>query len=325
MRNDTTSESLFRKEVDSVPVDAPEVSVVVPTFNRRDGVARVLECLWTQTVTRASYEVIIVSDGSSDGTADLVRDFQKRNWQLIFLDLSNRGPAAARNSGARVARGRYLAFTDDDCEPVRDWLEQILRAFRETSVVALQGRTSTDRATRTPLTHEIEVLRPWTSTVPTCNAAYLKRAFEVAGGFDERFPFAHNEDADLAWRVEDLGKIVFVPAVHVIHPPRRDSFAKRARSIRVFQSDFLLYYKNPVKYRRYISKSPWRTIYWKVFVVQQLQFARFCARYMVVTFAPMDFIGGVALLMARWVGLLWYFPQFRRAQVLYRAQMLSRA
>jgi glycosyltransferase involved in cell wall biosynthesis len=297
-----------------------EVSVVVPTFNRREDLRRLLESLAQQTLAPNRFEVIVVSDGSTDGTDVLVRQFQNRPWNLTLLEQANRGPAAARNAGARIARGRYIAFTDDDCAAAPDWLEQVLQAFGRTGAAALQGRTTTDRVTRTPLTHEIEVLRPWTSTVPTCNAAFVKATFDAAGGFDEAFPFAHNEDADLAWRIEELGPIVYAPEVHVIHPPRRDTFLKRARSVRVFQSDFLLYYKNPAKYRRYIGRSPWWTIYWTVFVSQQLWFARFCCRYLIRSFRPQHFVKGMALLVARWFALIWYLPAYRRAQVFYRAQ-----
>ena len=300
-----------------------EVSVVIPTFNRCDDLRRLLESLWQQTLPHSRFEVIVVSDGSTDGTAEMVRCLQSRSWSLTLLEQRNRGPAAARNAGARRARSGYIAFTDDDCMAAPDWLHQILAAFRRTDAVGLQGRTTTDRETRTPLTHEIEVLRPWTSTVPTCNAAFVRSTFEKAGGFDEAFPFAHNEDADLAWRVEDLGVIAYVPEVHVIHPPRRDTFVKRARAVRVFQSDFLLYYKNPDKYKRYIGRSPWWTIYWTVFVTHQLGFARFCCRYLVRSFRPQHFFKGIALLFARWFALLWYLPAYRRAEAFYRAKAIK--
>ena len=292
-------------------------SVVVATFNRRDDLFRLLNSLKQQTTPADQFEIIVACDGSTDGTIEMVRQFQALCGNLRLLELSNRGPAAARNAAAREARGQYLAFTDDDCVAAPDWLAQILEAFRDTDTVAIQGRTTTDRAGRSPLTHEIEILRDATKTVPTCNAAYVRSVFEAAGGFDENFPFAHDEDTDLAWRVEDFGKIRYVPAVHINHPPRRDTFWKRARWVRVWQSDFLLFQKNPVKYRRYIGRSPWWTIYWTVFVVHQFRFARSCFRYVVVSFRPTYFFQGIALLFARWGGLIWYLPAFRRAHMLY--------
>jgi glycosyltransferase involved in cell wall biosynthesis len=74
--------------------------------------------------------VIVVSDGSIDGTVDMVGRL-KTPFSLEVLDLKNRGPGAARNAGARVVRGEYLPFTDDDCLAAPDWLEQLIRAFED--------------------------------------------------------------------------------------------------------------------------------------------------------------------------------------------------
>jgi GT2 family glycosyltransferase len=157
--------------------------------------------------------------------------------------------------------------------------------------------------------------------MPTCNAAYLKGAFDRAGGFDESFKFAHDEDADLAWRVEELGKMVFAPEVHIIHPPRRDKFMKRARWVRGLESEFLLYYKNPEKYRKYVkSPSPWWTIYWRVFVVGQLRSAKSCCKYFIKPFRPADFFIGLALTAARGFCLLQFFPAYWKARSSYRAK-----
>jgi GT2 family glycosyltransferase len=296
------------------PSNSLVVSVVVATFNRRESLRQLLESLAQQTLSPTLFEVVIASDGSTDGTAELVRGLSLSRKNLKLLELKNRGPGAARNAGARAARGRYLAFTDDDCLASEDWLEQLLLVFERTGAVGVQGRTTTDRAARTPLTHEIEVLSSWLAAMPTCNAAYRKDVFERVGGFDESFPFAHNEDADLAWRVEDVGKTVFAPEVHVVHPPRRDRFSKHARWVRFLASEFLLYYKNPGKYRKYISPSPWWTIYGKVFVIGQFHLAKSSCKYLFKPFRPDYFIVALGLLLARWFNLIRFFPEYCKAQ-----------
>ena len=192
-----------------------EISVVIPTYNRRESLRKLLDSIAAQTLPRSRFEVIVASDGSTDGTIEMLGEFKGRFENLRVLELKNGGPGAARNAGARAAGGRFLAFTDDDCLAAPDWLEQILKTFEKTGAVGIQGKTSTDRMARTPLTHQVEVLAPMLTSVPTCNAAYLRKAFVEAGGFDESFRFAHDEDADLAWRVEELGAIVFAPEVHV--------------------------------------------------------------------------------------------------------------
>jgi GT2 family glycosyltransferase len=295
------------------------ISVVVATFNRRESLRRLLESLSRQSLLTDQFEVIIVSDGASDGTVEFVRELKTNRPNLTLLELQRRGPAAARNAGARLARGRFLAFTDDDCLASETWLEQLLIVFAQTDAVAVQGCTTTDRAARSPLTHYVEILSPCLTSMPTCNAAYRKDIFDAAGGFDEAFRFAHNEDADLAWRVEDMGKIVFAPEAHIIHPPRPDTLWKRARWVQSLESEFTLYYKNPDKYRRYISQSPWLTIYWNVFVIGQLRLVKSNCKYLIGPFKPHYFIIGIGLILARSFNLIRFFPGYFRARARYRS------
>jgi GT2 family glycosyltransferase len=248
----------------------------------------------------------------------MVRVLAETHPNIRILDLKNGGPGAARNAGARAASGTYLAFTDDDCVVAADWLEQILAAFERTRAVGVQGRTTTDRLARTPLTHQVEVLTAWTSCMPTCNASYLRSVFEAVGGFDDSYRYAHDEDADLAWRAEEHGVLVFAPEVHVSHPPRRDRFLKRARWVRGLESDFLLFYKNKVNYRKYVSSSPWKTIYWNVFVIHQIRLTKSCCRYLISPFKPQFFFIGLGIVLARWFYLLRYLPAYLRAQQNYR-------
>jgi len=295
------------------------ISVVVATFNRRNSLMLLLESLSKQTIS--GFEVIVVSDGSTDGTVQMLHKLQDQFGNLRIIDEVNRGPGAARNAGARAALGDYLAFTDDDCVASKDWLEQFLAAFEDTGAVAVQGRTTTDRLARSPLTHQMEILTPMLKVLPTCNVAYLKRAFEGVGGFDESFKSAHNEDADLVWRIEEVGKIVFAPKVHIIHPPRSDSFYKRARWVRGLESEFLLYYKNRDKYRKYRSISPWWNIYWNIFIIGQLQMIWSNCKYLLKPYNPYYFFLGIALVVTRWFNLVRFLPVYYRAYRSYRKKM----
>ena len=300
---------------------SPEISIVIATFNRKDSLGRLLESLTKQSLSRARFEIIVVSDGSTDGTVEMVREISSRADNLRILDLKNRGPGAARNAGAREARGPYLAFTDDDCVAAPDWLERLVGVFESAGAIAVQGSTTTDRLQRTPLTHQVEILSPMLTSMPTCNAAYRRDVFNAVGGFDESFKFAHDEDADLAWRVEEMGRIVFAPEVHIVHPPRRDGFWKRARWVRGLESEFLLFHKNPRKYRKYVSPSPWWTIYWNVFVVGQIGLAKSNCKYFFRPVKPHYFFVGMALLLARWFNLIRYFPAYLKAQSFYRSSV----
>jgi glycosyltransferase involved in cell wall biosynthesis len=95
-----------------------DISVVVPTFNRREMVKRTVESLFAQKFPASQFEIVVVVDGSQDGTAEALRAM-KAPCRFTIVEQENGGLAAARNSGARVAAGALLLFLDDDmlCEP----------------------------------------------------------------------------------------------------------------------------------------------------------------------------------------------------------------
>jgi GT2 family glycosyltransferase len=304
----------------------PIVSVVIPTFNRRASLGRLLESLARQTLPTALFEVIVVDDGSTDDTANYVRELQRERTNLFLFSTANHGPASARNSGAFAAKGYYLAFTDDDCVADEHWLGHLVEAFRETGAIGIQGKTISDRRSKSPLTHEMEVAWSWVTTMPTCNAAYTRSAFNAVGGFDDSFKVQFNEDADLAWRIEDLGKLVYAPSVIINHPPRRDSFWKKARWVRVYEADFTLFYKNKRKYRAYKSWSPWSNIYWNMFVVNQSRMLKSYMGYLVRRpVRPHYFLIGVALTLVRSFNMIRYFPLYFRSYSSNRRKFDSQA
>ena len=90
-----------------------EISVVIPTFNRRKIVVRTVEALLTQNLRSAAYEVIVVVDGSTDGTAGALRSMQP-SCRFRVIEQQNRGPSAARNTGYRLAAADLVLFLDDD-------------------------------------------------------------------------------------------------------------------------------------------------------------------------------------------------------------------
>jgi GT2 family glycosyltransferase len=105
----------------------PYVSVIIPTYNRRDSVERALRALAHQTLSPETYEVIVSIDGSQDGTREMVAAFAAP-YRLCSVWQSNQGRAAACNAGIRIAQGEVLVILDDDMEPAVDCLEHHLRA-----------------------------------------------------------------------------------------------------------------------------------------------------------------------------------------------------
>jgi glycosyltransferase involved in cell wall biosynthesis len=103
---------------------APFFSVVVPTYNRSASLVQLLTKLEQQTYRE--FEVVAVDDGSKDDTAAAVAEFRRTHpLQVQLVQQANAGPSAARNTGARAARGPFLIFLDDDDEPTEDWLGRL--------------------------------------------------------------------------------------------------------------------------------------------------------------------------------------------------------
>src|SRR4051794_38423519 len=102
----------------------PRMSVVICSLNGADGVDRCLSALARQTIA-TDLEVILVDDGSSDGTSDVGH----RHGARVIRHSTNRGLAAARNPGVRATTAPVVGFLDDDTEPHSDWAERLLSAY----------------------------------------------------------------------------------------------------------------------------------------------------------------------------------------------------
>jgi GT2 family glycosyltransferase len=116
----------------------PYVSVIIPTYNRRDSVERTLRALAHQTLAPETYEVVVSIDGSQDGTREMVAAFAAP-YQLYCVWQSNQGRAAACNAGIRIAQGEVLVILDDDMEPAPDCLERHCHAHPIGSRFGLMG------------------------------------------------------------------------------------------------------------------------------------------------------------------------------------------
>ncbi|MHB8329637.1 MAG: glycosyltransferase family 2 protein [Acidimicrobiales bacterium] len=221
-------------EVRSASVEsgtAPEISVVVPTYNRSALLSDVIGALETQTLSLDRFEVVIVDDASPDDTWDVLCAMARDSaLRLVALRLgTNGGQGPARNQAVAVSRGCVVAFTDDDCIPDAQWLERLTAPLLVDAVppLVVQGRVEPwepDWAVGGVWARTVWVLRP-TWLFETCNIAYRRIDLQGAGGFPGRdeAPSAPDgklvgEDAILGWRVLDLGtELVFEPDALVRH------------------------------------------------------------------------------------------------------------
>ena len=208
-------------------------SVIIPAYNAKGTIEKCLGNLENQSIPRGNYEVILVDDGSTDNTPDIIRRFPvKYFWQ------PNQGPAAARNKGAREAHGDIILFTDADCVPQNNWIEEMVRPFKDPEIIAVKGAYKTDQKSLTARFAQIEfeerfeMLKQVESIdmVDTYSAGYRKSVFLSLGGFDPSFPVANNEDTELSYKMSKAGyRMVFNPNAIVYHLNHPDSIKRYAR------------------------------------------------------------------------------------------------
>lgn len=201
-----------------------DATVIIPTYNSADRIGCTLTAVEAALKnSKYSAEVIVVNDGSSDNTRNIVSKFPKAKQIII----PNGGPSKARNVGAKVAQGDYLIFIDDDCVPTITWFSSLLDAFQiDPTIYGAKGAYKSvqpqffARFTQLEYEHKYEKLlkNRYIDFVDTYSAIYRKKAFVEAGGFNENFKQASAEDTDLSFRINERGgRLVFVPDAIVFH------------------------------------------------------------------------------------------------------------
>jgi GT2 family glycosyltransferase len=188
------------------------VTVIVPTYRRPESLSNCLAAL--SECADVPHEVIVVDDGSPQPVEPVVLNFRKK-LNVRCLRQSNAGPATARNLGASLAKTDFIAFTDDDCEPERQWLSKLIEPLY-TRPDALVGGRSENTLTKNIYSETsqdlLSFIYDWADQkeegfdfFATNNLACSKEYFEKIGGFDRTFPLAAAEDRDLGlrWKARD--------------------------------------------------------------------------------------------------------------------------
>jgi lipopolysaccharide/colanic/teichoic acid biosynthesis glycosyltransferase/glycosyltransferase involved in cell wall biosynthesis len=195
------------------------ISVIIPVRNGAGTIQSCVRAVLSQQGLNTTYEVIVVDDGSTDGTAELVEPMG-----VCLIRQAATGRSAARNAGARRAAGDILAFTDADCEPDVHWLKHLIEPFKNPDIVGVKGAYLTRQpslvARFVQLEHESKYERLHRQEridfVDTYSAAYRRDIFLQNEGFE---PALHmNEDQELSFRLARKGYwMVFVPQAVVYH------------------------------------------------------------------------------------------------------------
>ena len=244
---------LARPSLPAAPAaPAATFSVIICTRNGRTRLGKCL--LAVSKLAGGDFETLVVDDGSNDGAADFVAAHFPR---VRLLRLAPGGLSAARNAGAAAAVGDILAFTDDDCEPDREWLTRLRRVFADGRFAAAGGpnlppcpqswREAVVGAAPGAPSH-VMLDDDEAEHLPGCNLAVTRVAFAAIGGFDPQFHTA-GDDVDFCWRLRAAGfRLGFAPGAFVWHwrRPRLRAFLRQ--QLGYGRAERLLIAKHPAEF-----------------------------------------------------------------------------
>jgi GT2 family glycosyltransferase len=209
----------------------PAFSIVIPTLHRPARLADCLRSLTALNYPRDRFEVVVVDDGASPVTEKQVADVARDSGIATqYVARTRVGPARARNAGARVAHGRFLAFTDDDCVVSPDWLTHLEQGLVADGTAIVGGQTLNglpDVVCSTASQFLIDYLYGYFHVeltgarfFTTNNLAVTAERFAHSGGFDESFPLAAGEDREFCerWQREG-GRLIYAEraVIHHLH------------------------------------------------------------------------------------------------------------
>lgn len=202
----------------------PLLSIIIPTYNRPDSLRNCLISLARLRAESETFEIIVVDDGSDPPCEPIIKTLSlDRN--CLVLRQENKGPATARNHGARNARGHFLAFIDDDCSAPSDWLTHVVRGLDDRVMIGgitknmLPGIYSEASQILVDYLYQQFSIKKGTANFITSNNMIIpKSLFKKIGGFCEIFQKAAAEDRDFCFRWLMLGhEIRLVPDIVVEH------------------------------------------------------------------------------------------------------------
>ena len=224
---------------DCLITNLPLVSIIVPVWNDAHGLAACLSGIRAQSYPAAHIQLIVVDNGSSDGSVEIAKSFE----EALTLSEPVPGSYAARNAGLRQARGDYVAFIDSDCVPHETWIEEgIAAALREPNLGIVGGRVEIDvddcsRPSAAALYERMFSFNQELNTMQgTCIAANWlssRSILECFGGFDASVK--SGGDSKLSRRISQAGHTVLYCDTMVVYHPARGTLraltAKRRRVV----------------------------------------------------------------------------------------------
>jgi glycosyltransferase involved in cell wall biosynthesis len=223
-----------------------KVSIIIPTYQEGKYVKTILAKLVS---INSSLEVIVVDGGSTDETVKTAKNFTDKVYEI-----NQRGIAKARNYGAYKSNGEILVFLDADVDPPLDFIERILREFRDRMIVGLTCKIMPKQ----PRTFELMFFIFYNGLLRFCSLfkphsrgeflAVRRQYFLKLGGFDERLPCL--EDHEFTFRLSKLGKFAFVYDLVVYESMRR---FRKSGLLKVLK-EWVINYISLILFQKTISK-----------------------------------------------------------------------
>ena len=204
-----------------------DISVIIPTCNRKEGLKKCLESLFTQDYPADRLEIIVVDDRSDKKTEDMIEGLRKQYSLLRYIAQSSRGPAQARNLGIKNSSGEITAFVDDDCTVDSHWARSMVETHRKNPGIAAVGGITRTSTKKTPVlvsqllsTCSIETRVQGKKEIvffPTCNVSFKRHVLDRYR-FDARFPLPGGEDLEFFWRLfKGAHRFIWNKDIGVIH------------------------------------------------------------------------------------------------------------
>ncbi len=198
------------------------VTIVVPAYNASEYIAKTVKSVLQQTYT--DFELLVIDDGSTDDTADIVHNFSLQDSRVKLISQENQGVSVARNTGIKMAKGEFIAFLDADDLWLPNKLVSHLEHLHQNSEVGVSfGKVEflssngelTGYISNSPLgAIKSEYLLYENPTVTTSNIVVRREVFEQVGYFDEQISYSEDLEWLLrlschqAWKIEGINKVL---------------------------------------------------------------------------------------------------------------------
>ena len=221
------------------------MSVIICTYNRCESLKKTLESLLGMVIPEdLTYEIIVVDNNSSDRTRQTVEEVKGLEKHLRYIFEENQGKSFALNTGIINAKGRWIAFLDDDVLVDKNWLNNLCNAFKRYECGAIQGKILLNLPKQRPKWLSIRFMKALAyvnygdvpkeiSELVGANMAFRAEIFEKFGSFDTSLgpgtPLGFSEESELSQRIKNKGAVLlYCPEVLVFHTIAADRLTRKA-------------------------------------------------------------------------------------------------